>query len=133
MRIQEIIPGRRGRTLARVGVLAVFALAAVAEPPESQTVHPSLWPAAKSPPLVDAATEARIAAIVKRMSLEEKVGQTIQSDISRVTPAGGRVMRGAVRFSGGRQGADDGQRESDRRNPKGHGFLLRLTIEQTGL
>ena len=50
-------------------------------------MHPALWPAVKSPPLVDAATEARIAAIVKRMSLEEKVGQTIQSDISMVTPA----------------------------------------------
>ncbi|WP_252181079.1 exo 1,3/1,4-beta-D-glucan glucohydrolase [Azospirillum sp. B4] len=49
--------------------------------------HPELWPAAKSKGLVDAKTEAFVTALLSRMSLEDKVGQMIQADISTVTPA----------------------------------------------
>ena len=77
---------RRSSFAAGLACWVVASSAAVAQAP-AQTVHPALWPAVKPAPLVDAATELRIAAIVKRMSLEEKVGQTIQSDISTVTPA----------------------------------------------
>jgi beta-glucosidase len=47
---------------------------------------PDRWPAAKSPALVDPATERRVAALLARMSLEEKVGQMIQADIGAITP-----------------------------------------------
>lgn len=75
--------GRRWGRVARAAGLAAWVGAACAAPP---AVHPDLWPALYPAPLVDAATEARIAALVRRMSLAEKVGQTIQTDISAVTP-----------------------------------------------
>jgi beta-glucosidase len=71
----------------RIACLSVAVALLSAGAPAAQTVHPTLWPAAHPAPLVDVTTEVRIAAMVKRMSLEEKVGQTIQSDISTVTPA----------------------------------------------
>lgn len=47
----------------------------------------SAWPAAASPPsITDAGTEAFITELMSRMTLEEKVGQTIQADISAITP-----------------------------------------------
>ena len=55
-------------------------------PPES-TVHPEIWPSPKWPFPTDAATEKRIADLLKRMTVEEKVGQVIQADISAATPA----------------------------------------------
>lgn len=48
--------------------------------------HPALWPAAHSKGLVDPATEARITALMARMSLEQKVGQLIQADIGNMKP-----------------------------------------------
>lgn len=68
------------------------AVAAVAQGPATpgpaarSTAHPALWPAAKSPKLVDAATEARITALMARMSLREKIGQMIQADIGAIKP-----------------------------------------------
>lgn len=44
------------------------------------------WPSVHSAEKPDPAIEARITRIMARMSLEEKVGQTIQADISSVTP-----------------------------------------------
>ncbi len=55
---------------------------------EAARAHPALWPAAHSPPAItDPATEARITALIARMTVEQKVGQTIQADISEITPA----------------------------------------------
>ncbi len=49
--------------------------------------HPRLWPKAASPAAItDAGTEAFITALMSRMSLAEKVGQTIQGDIGSITP-----------------------------------------------
>jgi len=50
------------------------------------TAHPALWPAAKSQGLVDPQTEAFVDALLARLTLEEKVGQMIQGDISSVKP-----------------------------------------------
>jgi beta-glucosidase len=51
------------------------------------TAHPALWPHAASPAAMsDAATEAFVTELMSRMTLEEKVGQTIQADISTITP-----------------------------------------------
>ncbi|QNM81867.1 glycoside hydrolase family 3 protein [Sphingomonas sabuli] len=47
----------------------------------------TMWQAPPSPVGLDAASEARIDAILAQMSVEEKVAQTIQPDISSITPA----------------------------------------------
>ncbi len=63
---------------------SVFVLAGCATP----TPVASEWPPAKRPPIPapDPALEARIAAIVKGMSLGQKVGQMTQPEIRSVTP-----------------------------------------------
>lgn len=61
---------------------------ALATPAVAQQANPANWPVAKSPAaMTDAATEAKIDALIKRMTVEQKVGQTIQGDISAMTPA----------------------------------------------
>ncbi|MBY9061967.1 exo 1,3/1,4-beta-D-glucan glucohydrolase [Sphingomonas yunnanensis] len=52
----------------------------------AQVAHPERWPVAKSVGLVDAATEAKVTALMKRMTLEEKIGQMIQADIGAIKP-----------------------------------------------
>ncbi|CAL4868816.1 Beta-hexosaminidase [Asticcacaulis sp. MM231] len=44
------------------------------------------WPKLGDAGLIDAATEAQITDLMSRMTLEEKVGQTIQADINFITP-----------------------------------------------
>ncbi len=70
--------------LGAFAVLASPSLALVAwhEPP----VHPAQWPQPHWPVTKDPAVEARIAALLARMTVEEKVGQVIQADIASVTP-----------------------------------------------
>lgn len=54
----------------------------------SGIANPAAWPAAHSPSAItDPATERAITRILKRMTLEQKVGQVIQGDISSITPA----------------------------------------------
>jgi beta-glucosidase len=83
---------RRKRALGWASVLATAVAASLATAAPSPTAgdavaHPALWPKAASPAaFTDAATEARITALMARMSLEEKVGQTIQADINSITP-----------------------------------------------
>src|SRR5690554_2874388 len=47
-------------------------------------VHPELWPEAQSGVSRDEAIEARVAALLAQMSIEEKVGQIIQADVNSV-------------------------------------------------
>ncbi len=69
-------------------VLAGTPVAAQEAVSSDAVAHPDLWPAAHSPAAItDPATEARIAALIARMTVEQKVGQTIQADISEITPA----------------------------------------------
>ncbi|MDO9338314.1 MAG: exo 1,3/1,4-beta-D-glucan glucohydrolase [Caulobacter sp.] len=54
---------------------------------DAARAHPALWPKAASPAAMgDAATEAFVSQLMSRMTLEEKVGQTIQADISAIKP-----------------------------------------------
>lgn len=53
----------------------------------STTVHPARWPKVQWPLPEDAALKARVAAIMAKMTVPEKVGQIIQADINSVTPA----------------------------------------------
>jgi beta-glucosidase len=56
--------------------------------PAASTAHPELWPKASSPAAMsDPATEAFVADLLTRMTIEEKVGQIIQADIASITPA----------------------------------------------
>ena len=64
--------------------LGLAAMACGGEP--RANVHPQLWPQSRSSGLVDAAGEQFISDLMGRMSLEEKVGQTIQADIGNITP-----------------------------------------------
>ncbi len=49
-------------------------------------IHPEIWPQVDAPDLRDEATERRVAEIMERMTLEEKVGQVIQADIASIEP-----------------------------------------------
>ena len=72
-----------------LGSTAALALTAdAAQQGATAIAHAALWPQAKSPAaLTDPATEAQIDALLAKMSLEQKVGQLIQADISAITPA----------------------------------------------
>jgi beta-glucosidase len=74
--------GAPGDALAKKAVKKAKAPAAAAAPIKVDPAWPALPPAG----LVDAKTEARITEIMSKMTLEEKVGQTIQADISAIKP-----------------------------------------------
>ncbi len=71
--------------------------------------HPELWPVLKDPVPADPALERRVADILARMSLEQKVGQVIQADLGSVTPQDvadyhlGSVLNGGNSAPGGKQ------------------------------
>ncbi|MFN3451853.1 MAG: glycoside hydrolase family 3 N-terminal domain-containing protein [Sphingorhabdus sp.] len=51
------------------------------------TANPSVWPSAASPAAItDTKTEDAISALISKMTLEQKVGQLIQADISAIKP-----------------------------------------------
>ncbi|RZJ31723.1 MAG: glycoside hydrolase family 3 protein [Brevundimonas sp.] len=57
------------------------------EVPDVARAHPANWPQASSPDAMsDARTEAFVAELLSRLTVEEKVGQTIQADIASITP-----------------------------------------------
>lgn len=65
------------------------ALRSDVSPPGSPSAraNPMAWPTSSSPSAItDAKTESQIGAILARMTIEEKVGQMIQADISAITP-----------------------------------------------
>ncbi|WP_426017218.1 glycoside hydrolase family 3 protein [Brevundimonas sp. DWR2-3-1b1] len=69
----------------QAAVQAVTAQASIVT--DAARAHPALWPRAASPAaMTDAATEAFVTELMSRMTLEEKVGQTIQADIASITP-----------------------------------------------
>lgn len=55
-------------------------------PPQPGVAHPELWPKAKSAGLVDDATEKLVSDLMAKMTIEQKVGQMIQADISAIKP-----------------------------------------------
>lgn len=61
---------------------------------------PSEWPALNTPPL-DPAVEARVAEILAKLTLEQKVGQVIQADSGSVTPEEVKQYRLGSVLSGG--------------------------------
>lgn len=108
--------------MRRHAIAAVTALllagAAAAAAPESggagaATVHPDLWPTAKSPATItDRQTEARIDALIKHMTVEQKVGQLIQADISTITPKDLETYPLGSILAGGNSGPHGNERSS---------------------
>src|SRR5690348_4683794 len=76
------------QVLAATVGLAIYAslpLRSVGAQPAS--AHPDQWPRASSPDaLTDVRTEAFITDLMASLTLEEKVGQVIQADISTIKP-----------------------------------------------
>ncbi|HEX8239948.1 MAG TPA: exo 1,3/1,4-beta-D-glucan glucohydrolase [Allosphingosinicella sp.] len=93
-----------------VSVAAMLALGACGTT-NGGTVHGERWPAVRSRVPHDGAAEARINAILAQMSLEEKVGQIIQPDISSITPEEvrrykfGSILAGGNSSPGGKETA----------------------------
>ena len=87
--------------LVTVVAAALLAAAAQGDQVAARAVHAQRWPAAKSAGLVNPETEARISALLAQLSLEEKVGQVIQTDISAIEPGDlRRYPLGSVLASG---------------------------------
>lgn len=73
--------------------------------PGSAVATPGNWPSAKSPAAItDRTTERRIDRMLRVMTVEQKVGQLIQADISTITPADLAVYPLGSILAGGNSG-----------------------------
>ena len=66
--------------------------------------HAEIWPAWRYPVEVAAADAARIEALLRRMTLEEKIGQLVQADLCCVTPEDVRRFNLGSVLNGGNSG-----------------------------
>ncbi len=87
------IYAKRAKAFGMVSALALTGMmlglpAKAQETPQAAAgrLHPEKWPAPTQQRLIDPAVEARVDALLKQLSLEEKVGQVIQGDIGSITP-----------------------------------------------
>lgn len=98
-----MIDTSRSMRVRRCAFAAILGFTVCAGAAGAETkVHPQMWPQAHSKGLVDPATEARIGKLIARMSLEEKVGQVVQTDIGEITPADlRRFPLGSILAGGG--------------------------------
>ncbi len=84
---------------AAVAIVSFGSVLAAAAPPASST---QAWPVVVSAVPKDPRMEARISELLRKMTLEQKVGQMIQADIRSVTPEEVRTYRlGSVLNGGG--------------------------------
>jgi beta-glucosidase len=96
------IVSRLALVAASAGSSVAYAQPAGVPQAPSTPVHPDIWPAARSPIGLDPIIEAKIDAILRGMSLEEKVGQTLQPEIRWVTPEDVRTYHiGSIENGGG--------------------------------
>src|SRR5690349_324250 len=70
-------PSLLRRFLLAVPLLGVPPMILASALAADATVHPEIWPEVRSPLLPDPAVEARIDALMAKMSVEDKVGQMI--------------------------------------------------------
>ncbi|BBI19234.1 glucan 1,4-beta-glucosidase [Qipengyuania flava] len=82
----------------------VAAADAPGDMPAEARVHPEQWPEIAFPRVLTEAGEARVQAILARMTVEQKVGQIIQADIASVTPEDVRRYRLGSVLNGGNSG-----------------------------
>lgn len=85
-------------------VAPVAVTAAIALDDGAATAHPAIWPAYHYPVVTPAADQARVAALLARMTLEEKIGQLVQADICCVTPDEVRQYHLGSVLNGGNSG-----------------------------
>jgi beta-glucosidase len=86
---------KHGAAIMLVPVLLMFGCtdsakktpAAEATTEDPAAVHPEIWPSPKWPFAKDAELEEKVAALLAKMTVEEKVGQVIQGDICCIKPA----------------------------------------------
>ena len=98
------------RLAASACALALATAATAQAPTERGVAHPALWPAAKSVGLVDPKTEAFVSRLMARMTLEEKVGQMVQADISSIRPEDLRDYPLGSILAGGNSGPNGNER-----------------------
>ena len=81
--------------------------------PLGANANPSAWPASASPTAIsDTKTESTINALISRMTIEQKVGQLIQADISAIKPEDlSRYPLGSI-LAGGNSGPYGDERAS---------------------
>jgi beta-glucosidase len=77
-------------------------------------IHPELWPEGHSGAARDPAIEAEVARLLAQMTLEEKVGQTIQADVNYASPEDVRQYHLGSILNGG----DSGPGRNDRAAPE---------------
>ncbi len=96
------------RHLAWLVAVAMVMTTAAQTPPgnTAAAVNPALWPAPVSPFKPDAQLEKRVAELLAKMTLEEKVGQVIQPDIASVTPEDMRRYHFGAILNGGNSAPD---------------------------
>ncbi len=84
---------------------------ALAQKPNEATAHAARWPTARSPAAItDPATERMITQLMARMTVEQKVGQLIQADISTITPADLQTYPLGSILAGGNSGPNGNER-----------------------
>ncbi|WP_130325672.1 exo 1,3/1,4-beta-D-glucan glucohydrolase [Sphingomonas sp. BK036] len=95
-----------GFSTLTIALLLQSAATPVAPPtaPVSSVAHPEIWPTANARPLRDPKVEARIEAILKRMSVADKIGQLIQVDIASIEPSDLRTYKLGSILNGGNAG-----------------------------
>ena len=95
-----------GFSTLTIALLLQSAATPVAPPtaPVSAVAHPEIWPTANARPLRDPKVEARIEALLKRMSVADKIGQLIQVDIASIEPSDLRTYKLGSILNGGNAG-----------------------------
>ena len=90
--------------MKRLMLLALGAALAAPLAAQESPVNPEIWPSPTWPQQTDNAVEAKIKALIAKMSVEEKVGQIVQADIGSVTPADVRTYHLGSVLNGGSSG-----------------------------
>ena len=90
--------------------LALSARAALAGDATNAAIHPEIWPMGASGLADDPALDAKVAALLAQMPVEDKVGQIVQPDIATLTPDDVRKYRFGSIMSGGNSGPGNNDR-----------------------
>ncbi len=85
------VRSRSARRLISAAIAAFVCAPGLAASPSvapvfSTTIHPDIWPTVPRALPASPVLEARIKSLLASMSVEDKVGQLIQADISAITP-----------------------------------------------
>ena len=85
MRVKQFMAAAAMASIA-IGGAGQAQQATMATTPASAVAHPETWPVLPLKRHRDPRVETRVDALLKRMSVEDKVGQLLQVDIASITP-----------------------------------------------